>query len=277
MSVTYTERVGSGTAIGGATPQVTRVYLVSVTDGERAEDVRAALLGALPSLLGGVPLNSVRVEPNGEVDDTVSGEDAFVATAVWGATPASWSGEQQTGTVIRSFDTSGGTQRVFQALSTVGTYVPSGATAPDYGGAIGVSDDGVEGVDIVTATYGEILTRVVSAAAIAALRADAFALTGKVNSDAFLGFNPGEALFLGARGQQRPDGEYEVSFSFAMRPNRSTFMVGDIEVPAQKGWEYLWVRYQEVVDAAVKVRRPVAATVVKVYEEGAFAALGLGA
>ena len=61
-------------------------------------------------------------------------------------------------------------------------------------------------------------------------------------------------------------------------PNRTNIVIGEITVASKKGWEYLWVRYADAEDAAAKaiVKVPVAAYVEKVYEEGDFAALGIG-
>ena len=54
--------------------------------------------------------------------------------------------------------------------------------------------------------------------------------------------------------------------------------VGDIVVASKKGWEYLWVRYEDAEDDAanVLVKKPTAAYVEKVYEDGDFSVLGLG-
>jgi len=53
--------------------------------------------------------------------------------------------------------------------------------------------------------------------------------------------------------------------------------IGPITVASKRGWELLWVRYTDVEDAAAKmlVKRPVAAYVEKVYEEGDFSGLGI--
>jgi len=61
-------------------------------------------------------------------------------------------------------------------------------------------------------------------------------------------------------------------------PNRSNIVVGEITGIARKGWEYLWVRYADAKDDTAKaiVKKPVAAYVEKVYEEGSFAGLGIG-
>jgi len=64
----------------------------------------------------------------------------------------------------------------------------------------------------------------------------------------------------------------------AASPNRTGITVGSIGGISKKGWEYLWVRYADVEDTGSNtlVKRPVAAYVEKVYEEGNFAGLGIG-
>jgi len=54
--------------------------------------------------------------------------------------------------------------------------------------------------------------------------------------------------------------------------------VGPISGISKKGWEYLWVRYADAEDTGSNtlVKQPVAAYVEKVYEDGNFAALGIG-
>jgi hypothetical protein len=54
--------------------------------------------------------------------------------------------------------------------------------------------------------------------------------------------------------------------------------VGPISNINKKGWEYLWVRYADSEDANAKmlVKKPVAVYIERVYEEGDFAALGIG-
>ena len=46
-----------------------------------------------------------------------------------------------------NFETGGGTQHITQSKDTVQARAASGSTAPDFGGAIGVTADGVDGVD----------------------------------------------------------------------------------------------------------------------------------
>ena len=116
-----------------------------------------------------------------------------------------------------------------------------------------------------------------------------FQLTGKVNNAAFRGLAAGECLFLGASGTLHgtestsgggtsEDGDWEITYRFAASPNKTGITIGSITGIAKKGWEYLWVRYADVEDttAMVIVKKPVSVYVEKVYDDGDFAALGIG-
>lgn len=72
----------------------------------------------------------------------------------------------------------------------------------------------------------------------------------------------------GAVGAQNGNGEWEVTCSFAYSPNTVGRVIGDIAGIAKKGWEYLWVLYQDEADDAAKrvVQRPVAVYVEQVLE-----------
>lgn len=177
-----------------------------------------------------------------------------------------------------SFDTSGGTQHVTQSLATVHRYAASG-TAPDFGGAVGVTHDNVEGVDITIPVYSFAETHYLAASFVTqAYKGTLFNLTGKVNSGSFKGLAAGECLFLGASGSKRGADDWEITYRFAGSPNRTGLVVGPISGIAKKGWEYMWVRYADSEDVAAKaiVKKPIAVYIERVYDEGNFAALGIG-
>ena len=100
----------------------------------------------------------------------------------------------------------------------------------------------------------------------------------RVGIKAHKGLAAGECLFLGASGSKRGEDDWEITYRFAASPNRSSISVGPITVASKKGWEYLWVRYADEEDAGSNtlVKKPIAAYVERVYEEGNFAALGVG-
>jgi hypothetical protein len=174
------------------------------------------------------------------------------------------------------FDTSGGSQHITQSLETVATF---GSSAPDFNGAIGVSNNAVEGVDIVVPVFNYSETRLWHDISSSYKRRLATA-TGKVNSESFQGYDAGEVLFLGANGSKRDkfiDTPWEISYRFAVQFNRSDFSVGSINVTSKKGWEYMWVRYKAKDDSTSgqRIRVPAAVYIEKVYETYDFDRLGL--
>ena len=178
-----------------------------------------------------------------------------------------------------SFDTSGGNQHISQALQTVGAYAPPGKTVADYQGAIGVTDNGVEGVDVTVPVYNFEETHYLAIAVVdAAYKITVFTLTGKVNSVAFKGFAPGECLFLGASGSLRKHDQWEITYKFSASPNVTGLTIGGGITGINKdGWDYLWVRYNDEEDAAAKklVRRPEAVYVERVYLRADLNLLGI--
>jgi hypothetical protein len=195
-----------------------------------------------------------------------------------------WEGIVRYGTIpptnenVISFDTGGGTQHITQSLHTVQAYVPAGETAPDFQGAIGVTADSVEGVDITAPVYEFAETHYLPDSIVtAAYRYTLFQLTGKANSAVFKGFAQGEVLFLGATGAKRGSGDWEVTFRFAASPNVTNLTIGTITGIDKKGWEYLWVRYVDTDDdtAMALVKRPVAVYIEQVYPYGDLNLLGI--
>lgn len=180
-----------------------------------------------------------------------------------------------------NFETGGGTQHITQSKDTVQARAASGSTAPDFGGAIGVTADGVEGVDITVPVYQFSETHYFSDAQVTgAYKGAIFSCTGKTNAGGFKGFAPGEVLFLGATGSKRgdgPDDDWEITFRFAASPNETGLSVGSITGISKKGWEYLWVRYADAEDtgSGAIIKKPIAAYVERVYDDANFGALGI--
>jgi hypothetical protein len=157
-----------------------------------------------------------------------------------------------------------------------------GKVAPDFKKAIGVNGDQVEGVDITVPQFNLKIRRkwplnFITTDYLLTLRD----LTGSVNSNPWRGFERREVLFLGASGSVRSsDLTWDITYSFAIQksiwPDDGVF-IGDVGPIKKRGWDYLWVRYEDAVDEAAKVviRKPVAVYVEKVYPERNFAALGV--
>ena len=240
-------------------------YIVRGTDSERL--AIQAVRSATPTAYNGMDRGEIGLEP--------------VSDSIWEAAVkyAAPSATLQEGESSYNFDTSGGTQHITQALSHVASYAPAGKTAPDFKGAIGVTAGSVDGVDITVPVYTFSETHILAADDVDnTYKGKLFALTGKTNNAGFKGFATGECLFLGASGSKRGSGDWEITFHFAASPNKTGLSVGDITGIAKKGWEYLWVRYEDDVDttAGAMVKKPVAVYIEKVYDEGNFADLAIG-
>jgi hypothetical protein len=236
-----------------------------------SDDTTAATLisNSTATNYNGLVRQSITIEP--EWVDTDAGDGLWNATVRYGVKPPPQVGESSF-----SFDTGGGTQHITQSIATVQKYAPSGKTAPDFGGAIGVTHDSVEGVDITMPVYNWSETHYLADAQVN--KAAYYSLTGKVNNGGFKGCAAGECLFLGASGSKRGDDDWEITFKFAASPNRTGITVGGITGIAKKGWEYMWVRYADSEDTASKtiVKKPLAVYIEKVYEEGNLGSLGIG-
>lgn len=181
-----------------------------------------------------------------------------------------------------SFDTSGGQEHITQA------YTPTGASAgerrfpaqgsPDYKGAINVSGDQVNGLDVVSPVFNFTETWTIPTVWMTdQYVATLYNLTGKVNDATFRVFEAGECLFLGARADiARGDFRTTVTFSFSARPNEASKTVGTISVTNKKGWEYLWIQYENAKDNNNLIKRPKYVYLDTIYPEGDFSLLGIG-
>jgi len=184
---------------------------------------------------------------------------------------------KETGDTTTQFEVGGATEHITQSISTI-SKTPVSGTAPDHKGAIGVDEKGnIAGVDIVAPQLRFSKTYYIAAAAVTDAYIRTLAgLAAHVNDATFMGFAAGEVLFIGARGSQRGEEDWEITFDFAASPNKTNISIGGvITVPAKKGWEYLWVQYETIEDPTAKklTRRPIAAYVEKVYDTGDFGAL----
>lgn len=196
---------------------------------------------------------------------------------------------------LRSFDTSGGTAHITQAIKGAGTnngerrWGSGGENGAPYAEhAIGVDGNSVNGVDIVipqltwTETY-DVPSQYVTSAYIK----NVASLTGTVNSAAFRTFAAGEVLFVGASGSQEWDAEkgngpWTLAFKFIASPNAGAgqtvpaLEVGSITGIEKRGHDYLWVRYEDSVTDDTLIKKPKHVYVNKVYRDGNFSLLGIG-
>src|SRR5690606_28437855 len=137
MAVTVEEKFGR--LLSDESSELT--YVVRGTTSDVA--ARLELLAAAPSI------HNNRRRDDAEVEEIAPGMWLGVVryTKPENAPP-------QVGESSFSFETRGGSQHITQSLATVGSYAAPGiAAAPDFGGAIGVTENGVDGVDITVPVY----------------------------------------------------------------------------------------------------------------------------
>lgn len=257
----------------GSTQVRERVYDLSGTDDE--EEVRQALVDTSPTIDSGLLRDSISAEPLGN--------------GVWKGY-VRYAGLDADSEF--TFDTSGATSKITQALGTVGNYAPIGQVPPNFYGAIGVTDDRVEGTEVPASKYEFTEThRFLRTQVDLEYRLVLYNMTGRWNHEPFRGFAAGEVMFLGAFGSIRGDDLWAITYKFACSPNAFNIPIGGvidgpyddpydelILVPAKLGWDYLWIRYAdfEDADAATLVKRPTSAHVERVSYPGDFELLGIG-
>jgi hypothetical protein len=269
MAIVCAERMDSRQLTDAQSAEL--LYKITGTSDETA--ALSALKSTAPTVLYGLKRQPVAVEP---VHVDTANPDKCIWTGTVNYAPFEHEDPPATGESVFNFDTGGGTQHITQSLQTMGRFP---GTAPDFKGAIGVTHDNVEGVDITVPVYTFSETHYVPSSTVTtSYKYTLFSLTGKVNSGSFKGLAAGECLFLGASGSKRGADDWEITFRFAGSPNRTGLSVGPISGISKKGWEYLWVRYADIEDTAshTLVKQPIGAYVEKVYEEGNFSSLGIG-
>lgn len=174
------------------------------------------------------------------------------------------------------FDTTGGRAKITQSLST--TIYPSGA--PDFLNAIGVTESGVEGCEIVVPALQLWFGRKLPAGFITPSYIQTLeSLTGTYNNGTFSGREAGTLRFDGATGQvDNPASPADVKFYFTSSPHVSGLEVAGISGITKRGWDYLWVRYQQLEDDSAKavVQRALGVYVEEVIGPGDFSLLGIG-
>lgn len=253
-----------------------RKYFVdAVADEQAAYD---AILAGAPSTANGLALVSVSVDPVGLADGTV----AFFGTAKYAAEGSSGSAsnrELQLGEASTQISTASGTAHITRALCVVDEVIRIGDADPNLGGTIGVTESGVDGVDVVIPTFNFSKTKIFSQAQVTAsyLRT-IFQTTGSVNSDTFLGFYPGEVLFLGANATQRISNQdtqtWEIVFNFAARKNETMVSTGELTLSQKNGWDIIDVYYKRAVGDTRVYLTPSVARVLRVYPRAPFSPLG---
>ena len=235
-------------------------------------------------------LNNVLVLPPGHLVVADSISMSLVGNEIWEATieyvsPENTETQKQPksiGEVTFEFDGTGGQTRIFEGFEQR----KYGIDAPDFKKAIDLdAENKPKGIDVIIPQVAFSLHQRFEGATINLpwLRTIIFK-TGCVNSDTFLGFAPGELLFLGPSGQQPlafmndgtvARGERDITFRFAASPNVTGLEIDGITGIAKGGHEYLWIKYKPEIASGDFRNKALGVYVATVYRPTAFAGLGI--
>lgn len=205
------------------------------------------------------------------------------ATAVSAENPGSIAAEPEptTGTVdppcrFVGFNLGVTTAPMKQSLANVSNYTIPGETAPDYHGAIGVTDQGVEGCDRLIGTKTFTLEKRLPLNAVTDewYRTVVEPLHLHVNSEVFRGHPIGSVLFTEAHGSA--EGNIMVmQFTFVVEKNVEDQTVDRITGIYKDGHDYIWFRHVTNSNSSVSITRVVSAHVEQLYPAADYGPLRL--
>lgn len=253
-------------------------YLVLSPTSKRA--AIQGVIAAAPTAYGEnneLPLKEFRF-------DGYVGEGDIEITAVYAETESSDIPDGDDEEATMSFDTGSGTKHITHAIKQEQVY-PGLMRFDDAGGGIGWngktgSEAEFTGVDVPTADMHEVYTKYIRTSRLTtAYKRVLCELYGKVNSKAFKGWDPGEAMFCGASYSAPIDGRAKVlvTFNFRIIPNESNAKVAGQNIGSKKGWEYVWARSKTENDPTTHIPKVVTKAIYKseVVEYADFSRLGI--
>lgn len=166
-----------------------------------------------------------------------------------------------------------------QSRATVASYKRGGGPAPDFKRAIGVDKDGKpEGCDVPPDPRFTFKRTVARATVTPGYLETLEALAGRPNDAPFYGRAAGEVLYLAADGQYTQGDGWSITHEFGVEANETGIAIcAGLDGIAKKGWEYLWVLYEEVRDGNKVLTVPAAAYVEEVLRPAPFHLIEIGA
>ena len=211
-------------------------------------------------------------------------QDTYNASVDYG--PYDYLGKEETQTSGGAssewtFEVKVATAKQVQSIQTMNRYAPPGKTAADHKGAMNVTKQGVQGLDVPKPQASFTQTYYVDPSAFtSAYKADLERAVGRMNSVTFASKEPGECMLVGITATGRGRENVQMQAQFDVSPNAEDLEVGEITGIVKRGFDALWVEYEESVDESADppqtVKTPIAVHVEQVCEELDFAGeLGL--
>lgn len=255
-------------------------YLAFGSSDDNVSDAREAAEATIPKTYGDLPLSSFAPEPYAENLNL----RVWKITANYGkanrtdATPGGAGSENEV-----SFEIRGETVHVQQSIQTLHTFrAPWQKSEIKTGGALNVDISNgvvtVQGVDDTTGVFAFSETKTFENSAITqTYKKNVLALYNKTNTLPFRGHKAGEVLFLGMSGSRSgPGGRWNMRFSFAVNPEATNLILGEITIPKKGGWEYLNISYRTHLDGGELTKVPAQVSVEQLKYSGDFSQLMIG-
>lgn len=140
-----------------------------------------------------------------------------------------------------------------------------------FSNAINVSGTSVQGIDRIVPglKYSETWNMPTQVGVSVDYVKAVYTLTGSVNKTKFRAFEPGEALFTGARAQWQGDQPYvPVTFDFSIRANDPNYTVSPLGTTTKKGWELPWIVYESQTNGRGRlIQVPACVVIDTIYRE----------
>lgn len=276
MPVTVTERYDSRrtSKARGTNSSHERIYTVTGVESS-TEAINNALIYAPPVLAVGTSLLVITTADA----DCLDGNELYSVTVQWGSQDKDNNKEQpETGDIQISLDITGETSTLYQSKASRWYDIKTKTEHPVKGDPltlpIKMVEGKPEGAEIISPSIAYSLTAYVEYIDSEWVR-KASDLVGKINKNKWKGFEKGEVLFTGVRGQQRPRGDWEMQLNFAIRQNKAIFETAGINITELEGWTYVWVEYElaEGDDSVISKARKVHAD--RIYDYADFDDLGV--
>ena len=192
-------------------------------------------------------------------------------------------------TVLPSFDVTTSSTHVDMSIMTVGAFGPKAdGTKLNKSNPIDTDGSTIRGADVLSSVYTKKVTQTFPAGFVTQeYEAQLVRFINCVNSKVFKGFAAGTVLFNGASGAMKDTGEYEIVFSFAIKPPLPAggLMVGDIlvgfygiagPIGAALAYDVVWPEYATRMVGTKLTKVPVAVYVDRIYNLADLNLLGLG-
>ena len=189
---------------------------------------------------------------------------------------------KRAGDLIWSFDATGEWIRVKRGLALI-QRVPDNAVNPGVRiGWNGSGDGETAGVECLSCRMREKCVATFRAKEVdIAFKRTVMRLTGRVNSRAFHGWEPGEVLFLGASqgaAYRNGGGKWlvDVTYRFAIAPNEYAPSLGNYSFAGRvEGWDYRWALWGRNVTSGIPNNRVRGIYLTRLYRRADFGQLKL--